>query len=90
MSAGARRWRPWRKSWRPVSDRTGLSGHYDFTLQWMPDQMPNTSSTAETAPDTTGPSLFTAIEEQLGLRLESRKEPVETLIVDHVERPSDN
>ncbi len=73
---------------RPVMDRTGLSGHYDFTLEWTPDPGTNVAETATA--DATGPSLFTALEEQLGLRLESRKAPVDTLIVETVERPSEN
>ena len=66
---------------RTVQDRTtGLTGKYDMTLDWAPDD-----ETSET-----GPSIFTAIQEQLGLRLESTKGPVEVLVVDHVERPSEN
>jgi len=66
---------------RSVVDRTGLQGFYDFLLTWTPD---------EAQADTPGPSLFTAIQEQLGLRLESIKGPVEILVVDHAERPSEN
>lgn len=62
---------------RPVANETGLSGIYAFTLQWTPDN----------TPDANGPSIFTAIEEQLGLRLEARKAPVETLVIEKVERP---
>lgn len=61
---------------RPVIDRTGLTGHYDFKLQW--------------APDSNGPSIFTAIREQLGLRLESQRGPVDFLVIDRVEKPSKN
>ena len=63
-------------------DKTGLTGNYDISLTWTPDNEQGT-------PDA-GPSLFTAIEEQLGLKLESTKGPVDTLVVDHVERPSEN
>lgn len=66
----------------PILDRTGLTGKYDFKLEW--------ADTAEAPPDLNGPSLFTALQEQLGLRLESQKAPVETLVIDHAERPSDN
>lgn len=65
---------------RVVIDKTGLAGNYDLTLQWDPDQSGESAS----------PSLFTALREQLGLRLESRKGPVEMLVIDGAERPSDN
>jgi uncharacterized protein (TIGR03435 family) len=79
---------------RPVVDRTELSGRFDFTLNWTPDdsqfrglggQVPAPSNDAN-AP----PGLFTAIQEQLGLRLDSARAPVDVLVVDRVERPSDN
>jgi uncharacterized protein (TIGR03435 family) len=62
---------------RPVTNETGLAGNYEFALQWTPDN----------TPDASGPSIFTAIEEQLGLRLEARKAPVETLVIEKAERP---
>jgi len=65
---------------RVVVDETGIQGAFDFKLTWTPDQ----------AGDTSGPSLFTAIQEQHGLKLESKKEPVEVLVIDRVERPTDN
>jgi uncharacterized protein (TIGR03435 family) len=65
---------------RFVLDRTGLHGAYDWLLEWDLDP------TAES----TRPSLLTAVREQLGLRLESQKGPMETLIIDSVERPSEN
>jgi uncharacterized protein (TIGR03435 family) len=71
---------------RPVIDRTGLTGNYDFKLNWTPDPV----ATAAPADAESAPSLFTAIQEQLGLRLEPVKAPVQILVVDHVERPSDN
>ena len=64
----------------PVIDKTGLQGKYDWTLVWDPDP----------GPDSTAPSLFTAVQEQLGLKLEPQKGPVETLVIDSVERPSEN
>jgi bla regulator protein BlaR1 len=64
---------------RMVVDQTGLTGTYDFTLK---------SSTGDA--DGSGPSLFTAMEEQLGLKLVSTKAPVEVIVVDHVERPDAN
>ncbi len=86
-----------------VVDKTGLKGHYDFALKWTPDEGqggmfkgPGDPGAAgqprEPAPpaDTAGPSIFTALQEQLGLKLESKKGPVETIVIDHVERPSEN
>ena len=68
---------------RPVLDRTGISGLYDFTLDWMPDIAEGGNDSA--------PSLFTALQEQLGLRLEPQKGSVEVLVVDSMERkPSAN
>jgi uncharacterized protein (TIGR03435 family) len=69
---------------RPVVDKTGLVGKWDFLLKWRPD----------TAPDTDDPnalpSLFTAIQEQAGLKMEKMTAPAEVLAIDHVERPSAN
>jgi uncharacterized protein (TIGR03435 family) len=67
---------------RKVIDKTGLTGNYDVDLKWTPDDQ-------QGKPDA-GPTLFTALNEQLGLKLESAKGPVNTLIVDHVEMPSPN
>ena len=80
---------------RPVLNQTGLKGNYDFTLKWTPDmahrQMPGgTPGDAAPPPDVSGPSIFTALQEQLGLKLESQKGPEDTLVIDHVERPSEN
>jgi uncharacterized protein (TIGR03435 family) len=75
---------------RPVVDRTGLTGRYDFDLEWAPDEtqfggeVPPASSEAPSAP------LFSAIQQQLGLRLEATRGPVEALVVDKAERPSAN
>jgi uncharacterized protein (TIGR03435 family) len=65
-----------------VIDETGLIGKYDIVLTWTPDDQ-------QGAPDA-GPTLFTAIEEQLGLKLVSAKGPVDVIVVDHVEHPSEN
>ncbi len=65
---------------RTVIDKTGLQGKYDWTLVWDPDP----------GPDSTAPSLFTAVQEQLGLKLDPQKGPVETLVIDSVARPSEN
>ena len=69
---------------RTVVDKTGLKGKFDLSLTWSPDD----GSTA--ASDSSAPSLFTALQEQLGLRLQPAKGPVDTLVVDHVEMPSEN
>jgi uncharacterized protein (TIGR03435 family) len=79
---------------RTVVDETGLKGKYDFTLKWAPDDAAAQSETGSNAagetPDAAGPSIFTAIQEQLGLKLEPAKRPVECLVIDHVEMPSEN
>src|SRR6266513_1143090 len=85
---------------RSVVDKTGLTGIYDFKLQWTPDESQGAmfkgpepgpqTPTSTSSPDSSGPSVFTAIQEQLGLRLESQKGPVEVLVIDHVEKPSEN
>jgi len=78
---------------RPVIDKTGLTGNYDFTLKWAPDQntpMFNGAGNDSVPSDSSGPSIFTAVQEQLGLKLESQKGPVEMIVIDHVEKPSEN
>jgi uncharacterized protein (TIGR03435 family) len=79
---------------RPVVDRTGLSGRFDFTLTWTPDESQFRGMGVRVPAPSTDPNLppglFTAIEEQLGLKLESTRAPVEVLVVDRVEKPSDN
>jgi uncharacterized protein (TIGR03435 family) len=75
---------------RTVVDKTGLTSVYDFTLQFMPDDAAVAPGSASSAPDPTAPSIFTAIQEQLGLKLESGQGPVEVIVIDHVERPSGN
>ena len=75
---------------RPVVDKTGLSGKYDFDLEWAPDEtqfggeVPPASAEAQAAP------LFSAIQQQIGLRLEATRGPVQALVVDKAERPSAN
>jgi len=75
-------------SWRlgrPVVDQTGLKGRYELTLNWTEDDVPSTAAISSG-----GPSLFTAIQEQLGLKLEATKGPVPVLVIDHAEKPSEN
>jgi uncharacterized protein (TIGR03435 family) len=69
---------------RTVIDRTGLVGAFDFTIEWA---LPLPSVESQRADDT-GPSLGTALREQLGLKLEPTKGPVEVLVIDHVEKPT--
>jgi uncharacterized protein (TIGR03435 family) len=83
---------------RPVLEKSGLTGNYDFKLQFMPDRLaPRASPDVAlnyqpelVPPDPAAPSLFTALQEQLGLKLESGRGPIQIVIVDHVERPSAN
>ncbi len=80
---------------RPVVDQSGLTGNYDFTLRYTPEigqggpvAVPGGTPPPETSGD--GPSIFTALQEQLGLRLDSQKAPVEVLVISRVEKPSEN
>jgi bla regulator protein blaR1 len=81
---------------RPVIDKTGLTGHYDLELKWTPDSPQAAPGPLPPGvpppppPDPNAPSLFTALPEQLGLRLESQRAPVEMLVIDRAERPSEN
>lgn len=73
----------------PVVDRTELSGRYDFTLEWAPPPKPAIAGNPQPeAPD--GPSFLDALREQLGLKLQPTKAPLEELVVDHLEKPSEN
>ncbi|HWZ30539.1 MAG TPA: TIGR03435 family protein [Bryobacteraceae bacterium] len=83
---------------RTVIDKTGLTGNYDLKLEWMPDE--NQVANFQTmnvpegfgapTPDPLGVSLFTALQEQLGLRLDSQKGPVEIFVIERVEKPTEN
>ncbi len=75
---------------RVVVNRTGLTGRYDFTLSWTPEQMGSPTPDAGASTDANGPSIYAALQEQLGLRQEPAKGPVKTLVVDSIERPSEN
>jgi uncharacterized protein (TIGR03435 family) len=82
---------------RMVIDKTVLEGDYDFELGWMPEAGQGRTEAfglppvaLDTPPDPNGPSIFTALQEQLGLKLESHKGPVEVRVIDHVEKASEN
>jgi uncharacterized protein (TIGR03435 family) len=77
---------------RTVQDKTGLTGNYDASLTWTPDQMPQRPPGAPELPpvDPNGPSIFTAVQEQLGLKLDSQKSQVSVLVIDRAERPKEN
>lgn len=77
---------------RTVVDKTGLQGNFAFTLEWTPDasQPMGVLGPSPAVPDDSGPSIFTALQEQLGLKLEPQKGPVEIFVIDHVEKPSEN
>jgi bla regulator protein blaR1 len=85
---------------RTIIDKTGLTGKYDFALKWTPDDGPAPMaggpgggpprSDASSVPDAGGPSIFTALQEQLGLKLEPQKGPVDVIVIDHIDPPSPN
>jgi len=81
---------------RPVIDRTGLTDRYDFTLNWRPDefQFPRASAAQRASAVAAGadalPDLFTAVQEQLGLKLDATRAPADVLVIDKVSKPSEN
>jgi uncharacterized protein (TIGR03435 family) len=81
---------------RPVADETGLTGKYDFRLTWTPAdseplmQKPGATPEPAEAPADSGASVFTAIQEQLGLRLEARRAPVQVMVIDRLNKPTAN
>jgi uncharacterized protein (TIGR03435 family) len=83
---------------RPVLDKTGLTGNYDFTVRWvssvdtapLPPGISLADRLAERRRRDADPDMLAAIEKQLGLKLESGRSPVEFIVIDHVERPSEN
>ncbi|HXJ38297.1 MAG TPA: TIGR03435 family protein [Bryobacteraceae bacterium] len=77
-------------SGRTVIDKTGLDGLFDFHLEFSLDQTAPNNSDAPAPADAVGPSIFTALQEQVGLKLESTKGPVKVFVVDHIEQPSAN
>jgi uncharacterized protein (TIGR03435 family) len=78
---------------RPVVDKTGLTGRYDFTVHYARDVTqahPPTDGAVDGVQDSGEPSLFTALQEQLGLKLDAKKDPLAVIVIDRVERPSGN
>lgn len=80
---------------RPVLDRTGLGGNFDFELQFTPEFGPASAAFTPAPPPgqpptPTAPSIFTSVQEQLGLKLESQRGPVDVVVIDRVERPTEN
>lgn len=79
---------------RPVVDKTGLTGLYDFALKWTPDSTQAADAPGPSqntlAPDSSAPSIFTAIQEQLGLRMASARAPQDVIFIDSVEHPLEN
>jgi uncharacterized protein (TIGR03435 family) len=80
-----------------VVDKTGLTESYDYTLSFAPDESmkagilpPGSSGGGTPPPEPEGPSIFTALQEQLGLRLVARKEPVDVIVIDHMNQPTAN
>jgi uncharacterized protein (TIGR03435 family) len=79
---------------RPVLDQTGLTGRFDFSLLWTPDDSQFAGMGSKIPPPTDAanqpPNLYTAIQEQIGLKLEATKAPADVMVIDHVDKPSDN
>lgn len=78
---------------RAIVDRSGLSGNYVFDLTWTPEQFASRDTPAVVngnSIDPNGPSLFTALQEQLGLRLDAQRGPVDVLVVERIDRPAEN
>jgi len=82
---------------RPVLDKTSLTGIYDFTLQWTRDQNQQigggttpAADSSTVSPDSNAPSMFTAVQEQLGLKLTSQRSLIDILVIEHAARPSEN
>jgi uncharacterized protein (TIGR03435 family) len=81
---------PWLFLDKPVVDQTGLNGTFDFTVEFTNDRSPGPPSPDAPPPGPRGTSLLNAVREQLGLKLVSSKAPIRTIVIDRVERPSEN
>jgi uncharacterized protein (TIGR03435 family) len=75
---------------RPVLDRTGLAGNFDFSVEFVPDLSGAEPPQPNFQPDPTGPTLMEALKDQLGLKVDSRTGPVDVLVIDHIEEPTPN
>jgi uncharacterized protein (TIGR03435 family) len=80
---------------KPVVDQTGLTDRYDFNLKWTPDQSQFVAMGAKVPPPNIDdpnapPSLYTALQEQLGLKMESTKANADVMVIDHLDKPSAN
>jgi uncharacterized protein (TIGR03435 family) len=75
---------------RKVVDQTGLTGYYTMALDWAPVDAADPSITGSEVPEPSGPSIFTAVKEQLGLELKPIKGPLDTLVIEHAEMPTEN
>ncbi len=73
---------------RPVVDQTGLSGNYDFHVKWSPDQAAGSADAGQSSD--ASPPLFTALQEQLGLKLQAGKDPIQVLVIDSIATPTEN
>ncbi len=75
---------------RPVVDKTGLPGRCDFELEWTPDETQFGGNVPTGNPEPPKPDLFAALQQQFGLKLEATRGPIEAIVIDRVERPSEN
>jgi uncharacterized protein (TIGR03435 family) len=75
---------------RPVVDRTGLTGRYDFSLEWAPNETEFGGDVGAAPESAAALPLFEAIQQQLGLRLEATRGPVDALVIDAAQRPTEN
>jgi uncharacterized protein (TIGR03435 family) len=75
---------------RPVIDQTGIIGKYDLILRWTPDELEAGGSRQSNGNNSSLPGLYTAIQEQLGLKLQEAKRPAQVFVVDHIDMPSEN
>jgi len=75
---------------RPVVDRTGLTGTFDFSINWAPASPASASSATDAPLDNSGTTFEEGLREQLGLKLKPSRAPIGTLVIDHVEEPSPN
>ncbi len=75
---------------RPVVDQTGIVGKYDFDLKWTPDETQTETGRQSSESSNPLPGLYTAIQEQLGLKLQQERLPAQVFVIDHVDTPSEN